>query len=164
MVQRQLRERTSHRSGLRPVARGRLGGRTAPIISYTLHHQRPPCLTAQMLRRQVCKNATKEMHFPLRRSSHLWCCCHPLCIHFGKKYFHCLQNDAQLWRRQMSTTLQARTAGHRHLLICCLQWMQQEECNTLFNEKTSWRLLKSYYKLWHDETQDLSLFIFNNML
>lgn len=37
------------------------------------------------------------------------------------------------------------------------------EPNIVFNEKKPcFKLLKGYYKLWRDETQDISLFVFNN--
>lgn len=65
----------------------------------------------------------------------------------------------------MSSALQAGAAGHRHLPTHACN--EAESCsgepNILFNEKKPcFKLLKGYYKLWRDETQDISLFVFNN--
>lgn len=65
----------------------------------------------------------------------------------------------------MSSALLARAAGHRYppTHACNEAESCSGEPNILFNEKKPcFKLLKGYYKLWRDETQDISLFVFNN--
>lgn len=64
----------------------------------------------------------------------------------------------------MSSALQAELLGtgtFQHTPV--MKQSCSGEPSILFNEKKPcFKLLKGYYKLWRDETQDISLFVFNN--